>query len=113
MAKDQAWRVLIRTLEENPKETSEDDVSPDSCGHCGVTIDRASHMDGKKPGVGDFSVCAMCVGVNRFDASMRLVKVTDEELEGLGNEVDLDSLADVRALFRAAHLTRDRQTVKA
>lgn len=102
-----AWRGIERIVAQHalPKELREDEVPKHPCGHCGELMDAATNGDGQKPKPGDYAVCWACANVNRFDAELRLVRVTEEEFEALDDrEVDVGSLEESRALIRAAAL---------
>ncbi len=44
------------------------------CPTCGYTSDSATALeDGKRPKVGDFTVCINCAGVMRFGSDLQLV----------------------------------------
>lgn len=102
-----AWRGIERVLAQHalPKELREDEVPRHPCGHCGVPSNGATNGDGKKPKPGDYAVCWACANVNRFDAELRLVRVTEEEFEAIDDrEVDVRVLEESRALLREALL---------
>ena len=48
-------------------------------------------------------MCWSCAGVNRFDAELHLVRVSDEDVDTIdSSKYDTDALAEGRALIRAA-----------
>ena len=64
----------------------------------------------RDPQPGDISVCFFCVNINRFDADLRLQKVTAEEMEGWKDTpvwADLD-----RARAGIAEVKRRQQAKK-
>jgi hypothetical protein len=97
-----AFRALERAALEHcrPGGSVEGRVPDSPCGHCGLELGRATHVDGWAATPGQLAVCRGCAGVNRFGADMSLVKVSDEELPGF--DVDHAELEEMRALIRAA-----------
>ncbi len=79
----EAHRSLVRAVESMGKgrEKSGDLVVASPCGHCGKSLDGASHADGLKAKPGDISLCIYCCNVNVFGEDLRLQKLTDEQAD--------------------------------
>lgn len=87
-AKETRESVALRSLRraaasiEAGKGSSLDAMAvPSPCGHCGKVLDGASGAHGEKPKPGDVSVCMSCTGANTFGEDLRLVPLSDAEVE--------------------------------
>jgi hypothetical protein len=78
-------------------------VTPSPCGHCGRDNEAASGEKGVKPAPGHFAICAGCAGVNRYDAELRLVRVSEDELAALPDDFRAKVL-EMQQMMRQARL---------
>lgn len=104
-----AWQTIIRVMAEHerPVEERHDTTVSSCCGHCGLVLDAATHVNGKKPTPGDLAICWGCAGVNQFGEDLTLIKRTEKEVAAL--DVDHTELAETQALVRAVVTGSHRQ----
>jgi len=56
-------------------------VRRDVCPSCGGAVDSCDNLSqARPPRPGDFAICLKCGAANRFDAAMKLVTATAEDL---------------------------------
>lgn len=71
------------------------------CPHCGHRMDSASHMTEKvKPKPGDLTVCMQCASVLRFDSSLAVRTISDEQLRRI-KQRDPEAAAELMKVQRA------------
>jgi hypothetical protein len=95
-----AYKTFLRMADRVAKHDESDRGVSSPCGHCGKQLDAASTDTGHKPNAGDLSVCVYCCGANMFDAELRLVKLTEEQLDALPPE-SAAQLREMQALMRS------------
>jgi hypothetical protein len=95
------YNRFLRIADRVSKHGEADRIAGSPCGHCGKDLDSASGDGGHKPNPGDVSVCVYCCGINEFDAELRLVKLTDEQIDALPSE-SASEIREMQALMRSA-----------
>jgi hypothetical protein len=59
-------------------------LSEDNCPNCKESVNAATDLNGGgTPKVNDFTICCFCAAINKFGPGMKLVSVSDEELDKL------------------------------
>ena len=96
-----AFKALVRTAESLKlgKEKSGDAVAASPCGHCGKLLDGATSADGDKASDGDISICIYCFEVNTFGPGMKLLPMTDADVEAHSSA---SQIREHQAFLRAA-----------
>lgn len=97
----EAYRAFMAVAERVRVGDERDRVIASACGHCGKMLDAASSTHGHKPRHGDLSICVYCGGANMFDAALRAMRLTDEQIDTLPSVV-ARQLRDMQELIRGA-----------
>lgn len=79
------------------------EVPSSPCGHCGRSNELSSGEKGHVPAPGHLAICAGCAGVNRYDEELRLVRVSEEELAMLPEDIRAKVL-EMQQMIRQARL---------
>lgn len=67
-----------------------------TCIHCGLVNHIHDNVDGKVPTPGDISFCWDCGGVAKYSDHLKLIAVTDEELDELKQNREFQELQHAR-----------------
>jgi hypothetical protein len=62
-------------------------LDDDNCPKCGYNLSAATSDVGATPEPGDYSICIECYAFLRFDDNLKLIALTEEELDELPQEI--------------------------
>jgi hypothetical protein len=85
-------------------------VTPSGCPRCKKTLDGATPMcRGDVPEPGDYTVCAYCGVVLKWNSDMVLVLMNEEDFRQLSTEelVDISKASEVVKRFQGIRATRN------
>jgi len=79
---------------------------PDVCCECGQVLSAATSLFGNHvPQPGDFTICSVCLRLNRFTTSMQLRTVDPDEFIALPHKIQNEILMAEKLLLKAMSIT--------
>lgn len=69
------------------------------CNVCHHKLDSHTNPNGALPQEGDISICVYCGNLSRFDKNLKIVSLTEEEIEKLKTS-DPEAFKDIAEAFK-------------